>query len=151
MIDIDVALDAIVLAFQNLPDVVTAMNGSKQAINSWVPSIPDSPTIDVAVERMGVPEVLITFLETNLGERGDFKAWVHTFEVYVKLPGGSPNSSYNTFFKKVLNGRTPEGIDFQFSAIIPDCDPMDEMSWQRRTIKDFDFYVLTFSLVELNA
>ena len=117
-------LDAIVTAYQHVPEVLVAMAGNTEAIYSYSPKRPDEDTYEDHLDSMNWPAMLISHTNTELGFRGNYTQWRHTFRVDVKL---GDEYTYPYMQKWLVDG-TPtsgDGLTIMQCSFDDHCDSLE--------------------------
>src|SRR5579863_1357441 len=131
MISFSNILAAIVASWQDVPAVVTAMNGDPEAIYSTITSRPGEPQYRDILEKSPWPSILVSHVTTGLGFRGGFNQWRHTFRADIKVMGDVVD--YPTLIVSLVDGIPTGGggLTLMQCSFIEGVDSMEDVVFSR--------------------
>lgn len=156
MINPGIAVDAIVNALQNIPDLVAAVGGAANIL-SYHPGLPDGLFFRQALMNMSPGQILVRYLGTVPGSvHRENRIWKHEFGVYQVPPltaATESNAAHYTFLTALINGvpTNGDGNKMLNYAVVPNCDIMDvpKVSIYTDLTAKMDLYVAHFTFPEI--
>jgi len=146
--------DAIVAALQTIPELVTAMAGDASRIVAYHYLFGADNRLDLAVNVMPAPSILVAFEATQPGNFSGSEIWRHHFQIYIRT-GSAANFalplSYEDIWFYIVNGKvngTSQNI--RYINLIDEVDIMLTPGIIRSVDEDrVDTFVASFVIPEI--
>jgi hypothetical protein len=152
------AMDAIIEALQAIPDLVSLVGGAQNIIG-YDPTFPGSMYFIKDLDQLLPGQILVRWLATDPGNKGENRYWKHTFGIYMKPPDTTqaPTRAARYMFQILLTKgvpllpSNPNGARLTDYQVVPGCDLMDIphfKPWTDATQK-LDYLLATFVFPEI--
>jgi hypothetical protein len=149
------AIDAIVDALQNIPELVASVGGVDNIIG-YHPTFPDSMYFQQDLNDLKPGQLLVRYLTTFPGQVNQNLIWKHRFGIYQKPPNtstASTSAQHYTCLIDLINGVPVNGDGNKMLnyAVVSGCDLMDVPTlsiYTDHTLKQ-DFFLTTFTFPEI--
>jgi hypothetical protein len=151
MMNLNVLGQAIVTSYQDIPEIVAALNNDPATINFFSIGIPESPEYADTLAKLSNPGMLISHLSTVMGLRGGIYQWRHTFRIDFKIPAEVGTLNYFDFMELLVNGipSTSDGLTVEQCSFDNDVDSMEDVIFQPAIDSlGKGFYRMEFALQE---
>lgn len=149
MLKFNTALEAIVLAYRSIPNLMEAMDGEDNAIDFFNPKRPESSSFEDTLNKMPWPSILVSHSGVVLGYRGQFTQWRHSFTVDIKLAGEALD--YSDVLPLFVDGvpENGDGLTLMQCSFLDAVDSMEDVTFSRQIDNDGKaYYRMEFSLQE---
>ena len=148
MLNFNTILDAVVTAWQNVPEILQSVDGELEAIHYFSVGRPESPSYEDALVKMQWPSILVSHVSVNMGFRGQISQWRHTIRADIKLMGDVID--YPTLLTFLVDGvPTGSNLTLMQCSFLDDVDSMEDVVFSRESDVDGKaFYRMEFALQE---
>lgn len=148
MYNIKQLLEDIIAKYKDVPALMNAVMGEKEAIFYVGISRPLSPNQDEQYEMAPWPSIVASHQITDLGQRGNITQWRHRIRVEVRL---TDDLDYPTVISALVNGvpQSGDGFDLMQCSFNEYVDSMEEVIFTVEVdLKGKSFYRMEYNLQE---
>ncbi len=148
-------LEALVTKLRDISDLVGEVDGDEERIFAYYDRFPDRVSLDQAITLLEQPAVMVAWMGTDQGARGEITRFRHLFSLFLraKAETGDPPDGYYRLYRLIVKG-VPAGGDGQpliYSTVHASCDPLlDIPPIQRRTDDaGVDYFEISMAFIEI--
>ena len=154
MIDPSILINALVALLQDIPELVTEMNGDPDRIYAYHDQYPKRSSLPFAIHQMPSPSIMAAWQGTVPGTFGGNDVWKHQVTLYLRASetfDGDPPTAYYRLFRLITKGvPASAGLPVLNATVHPSCYPMDVPSIQRATdAEGLDYFEVNMSFTEI--
>jgi hypothetical protein len=154
MIDPSILINALVALLQDIPDLVTEVNGDPERIYAYHDQYPKRSSLPFAIHQMPAPSIMAAWQGTVPGTFGGNDVWKHQVTLFLRAREtfyGDPPTAYYRLFRLITKGvPASAGLPVLNATVHPSCYPMDVPSIQRATDAErLDYFEVTMSFTEI--
>ncbi len=153
MIDTKALVDDLVLALQDVKDLVDQMDGDAERIFAYHDEYPNRISLVHAIHTMPAPSIMAVWQGSEPGSFGGVDVWRHKVTLYLRARPAADKaaSDYYALFRLIVKGEpTKVGQPMLNVTVHSSCYPMDLPSIQRQVDGEgLDYFEVPLSFTEI--